>query len=100
VVLYEPYVLSNDSSWFRATLQDSLGSRQVRAKGSGMLQSLAGLRGLFQMRLQARMAAAAAGPAAGQDADGRGWLGVLASKIVKVRPIGLASSEGQRALKH
>jgi hypothetical protein len=89
VVLYEPYVLSSDSSWARATLKYSLGSQQVRVKGPGLLQGLAGLRGLFQMRLQARMAAAAAGAPAGQDADGNGWLGVLASKIVKVCEIGV-----------
>ena len=91
--MYEAHVSDSEpsgaeGSWQKAALRYSLGSGQVRARG-GFWGSLAGARGLLQMRLQGHMAAAAAAAAAAGDdeLEAEQWLMVLAHKIVQVRGV-------------
>lgn len=71
-------------AWQKVPLQYSLGSTQLKGRSS-LWQKLKGLRGLCQMRLQGRMAAAAAAGVSQADAAGvQPWLMVLAQKVVQV----------------
>lgn len=88
ILQYEAYVMNGNadgggSVWKKVPLNHMLGSAHLKSRAS-LWHKVVGARGLFQTRLQARMAAA--GQAGDQgEATTEPWLVMLADKLVQVR---------------